>query len=128
MLALRNITVYTPEYPDLVPSVMWLQTEDGLDWYLHRTRFQPDTVKIAFDAAGVIRFIGQNVDMLAPVGLSVIELDPQAVPTDASASCRWKWDGTQIVRCENRAVPPRTRDEMMDELERLRKEISALPD
>ncbi|MGC0793643.1 tail fiber assembly protein [Pantoea agglomerans] len=100
MLTLKNLTSYEPEYRDLiVPGAYFLQTEDGLDWYYHLNKFSEGTLKVAYDDAGVVRFIEKEASMIWPVNLSVTELNPEKVPDEADVSGKWSIvDGAVVPR------------------------------
>lgn len=100
MLTLKNFTRYTPEHSDLMISALYLQSEDGEDWYYHLARFQPDTLKIAYDSKGTICSMSRDAGRLCPLGLSVTEVDSVDVPEGLSLSGRWCWDGTTIAQAE----------------------------
>ena len=98
MLTLKNLTSYIPEHRDLImPGAYFLQTEDGLDWYYHLTRFSDNTVKIAYDSNGVVRFIESDPSMIWPVNLSVVELSPANVPPEADISGNWSFLNGNVV-------------------------------
>ncbi|WP_333892370.1 tail fiber assembly protein [Atlantibacter subterraneus] len=96
-MTLNNLKLYTPEYADLMFTAIYLQTDDGLDWYYHRNKFKPDTMKIGYDSEGVICTFDRNVERLWPVGLSVTEVDMAAVPDELDINGEWVWNGGAIV-------------------------------
>lgn len=100
MLTLKNLTSYDPEYRDLiVPGAHFLQTEDGLDWYYHLNKFSEGTLKVAFDDAGIVRFIENDASMIWPINLSVAEVNPDKVPAEADVSGKWSFiDGAVVPR------------------------------
>lgn len=98
MQTLKNLTSYIPEHRDLImPGAYFLQTEDGLDWYYYLTRFSGDTIKIAYDEAGVVRFIETDASMIWPVNLSVTEVNPNNVPPEADISGSWSLINGMVV-------------------------------
>ncbi|WP_146377941.1 tail fiber assembly protein [Cronobacter turicensis] len=97
MLTLKKLTQYTPEYLDMMIPALYLQTEDGQDWYYHLTRFQADTMKICFDDNGVIRSFHSDASRLFPSGLSVTEIKPADVPDGLNIYGEWMWNGEKIT-------------------------------
>ena len=118
-LTLKNLTIYTPEYYDLMIQAIYLQTEDGLDWYLHLNRFQPDTLKICFDEKGVIRSYHTDASRLYPLNLSVTEVNTTDVPDGLNITGDWMWNGEKIIPREF------TRQEKIDQAEAHRSELIA---
>lgn len=108
MLTLRNLSVYMPDEPDFLPDILslatHLQTEDGLDWYYHRTRFRDDTLKIMYDKKNIIRGFSFNAQALWPDGLSVTEIKPENVPAEFSEKGEWIWNGEEIIPCRDCVV------------------------
>lgn len=100
MLTLKNLTSYENEYRDLiVPGAYFLHTEDGLDWYYHLKKFSEETIKVAYDDKGIVRFIEKDASMIWPVNLSVTELKPENVPAEADVSGKWSLvDGVVVPR------------------------------
>lgn len=95
MITLNNFSLYEPEYKAF--NAFYLQTADGLDWFYHRTRFQPDTLKICYDESGVIRMYSYQADILFPLGLSVTEVEPDKVPEGLNNHGDWLFLGGRIV-------------------------------
>lgn len=94
----KNFTLYTHEYADLVmPNAYFLQTEDGQDWYYNLQKFSDDTVKVAYDSAGVVRALSTDATTLWPVNLSVTELTADCVAEGADASGNWSFNGSAVV-------------------------------
>lgn len=97
MLILKNFTQYIPEYADLMIPALYFQSENGEDWYFHRTRFSDDTLKVCYDSGGVIRSFGFDAQRLYPGGYSVAEVEKDAVPAGISIDGSWMFDGSAIV-------------------------------
>lgn len=79
MQHLKNLKTYTPddEYSLLLMkehSAEFFISDDGRDWYESQASFSPDTLKVAYDEAGIIRSISQDVSSIYPRDLSVVEL------------------------------------------------------
>lgn len=112
MLNLKNFQVVQPN--ELLKrylggpliNALFLQSEDGIDWYAVQSRFQTDTVKIAYDANGIIRqTVGKSdadgsydVSLLVPINLSVTEVDADTYPPGVTLDGSWKFnEETQVV-------------------------------
>ena len=52
-------------------DVIWLWSEDGKNWYEEVKNFQPDTIKIVYDANNIIVAITKDASTLNPEGFSV---------------------------------------------------------
>ncbi|EFH4812363.1 tail fiber assembly protein, partial [Escherichia coli] len=79
MMHLKNIkagNAKTLEQYELTKrhGVIWLYAEDGQNWYEAQKAFQADTLKIAYDDRGIIRYIEKDVSSINPEGMSVVEL------------------------------------------------------
>lgn len=79
MQHLKNLKKYTPDDKEsqlLIKeyNVEFLISDDGRDWYESQASFSPDTLKVAYDEAGIIRSISQDVSSIYPRDLSVVEL------------------------------------------------------
>lgn len=97
MLTLKKFRPYTPEYQDLMIKALYLETEDGLDWYFHMSRFQPDTLKVCYDENNIIRSFSYQADRLFPQGLSVSEVAKKDVPDGLDILGGWVFDNGKIV-------------------------------
>ncbi|AKM89149.1 tail fiber assembly protein [Enterobacter ludwigii] len=119
MITLKNFVQYEPEYKEFLFNAIFIQSEEGLDWYYHMSRFQPDTLKICFDKNNIIRSFSHQVDRLFPLGMSVSEVEPTEVPEGLNIHGDWVWNGTKII--------PRqlTREELIQQAETRRSELLA---
>lgn len=119
MITLKNFVQYEPEYKDFMFNAIFLQSEEGLDWYYHMSRFQPDSLKICYDKNNVIRSFSEQVDRLFPLGMSVSEVDLTDVPKGLNIHGEWMWNGTEII--------PRqlSREELIQQAETRRSELLA---
>lgn len=82
-----------------------LQSEDGQNWYDCQALFLPDTIKIMYDASGIIRGIIDKpvpargntlaVSMFFPLGMSVAEV--LSLPGGCSNDGAWMFNGTSVV-------------------------------
>lgn len=80
MQHLKNIKKYIPDDEDSLllikeHNVEFFISDDGRDWYKSQGDFSPDTLKIAYDEAGIIRSISKDVSSIYPRDLSVVEVD-----------------------------------------------------
>lgn len=120
MLTLKNINTYTPEYYDLMPPCLYMQTEDGKDWYYHRLNFRADTLKICYSSDNVIRVASYNAEYICPPsGCSVSEVAPDEVPVGFNDLGDWIFDGAEIV------ARVYTTEELIKQAESLRTELLA---
>lgn len=99
MLTLKNFQPYTPDCIDYLYPALYLQDEEGRDWYYHLTRFQPDTLKILYNSDGIICGFSPDASRLWPVGLSIAEVAVTDVPANLSIGGEWEWNGSAIVPC-----------------------------
>lgn len=97
-ITLKNFSVYVPEYKAF--EAIYLQSEDGLDWYYHRTRFNSDTLKICFDCKNIVRSFSYDVQILWPDGLSVTEIAREKVPEGLDINGNWYFIDGKIVSRE----------------------------
>lgn len=96
-LTLKNFRLYTPEHADFMIPGYYFESEDGLDWYYHRTRFKSDSIKIGYDKENVIRTVTLNAESIYPAGLTITELPPELVPPEVDNSGNWSFKGGQII-------------------------------
>lgn len=96
MLTLNKFEQYTPEYIDLMIMAIYLQTDDGLDWYFHMSRFQADTLKVCYDENNIIRSFSYEADRLFPLGLSVSEVAASDVPEGLDINGGWIYHSGDI--------------------------------
>ncbi|WP_413740843.1 tail fiber assembly protein [Sodalis sp. RH18] len=96
---MKGLTLYTPE-DKKASSVLYLKDEDGNDWYesIDGKLWGEDTIKIAFDAAGIIRSMNADVSKLWPLNLSVVEVKASAIPAGISLNGAWVYDGEKVVQ------------------------------
>jgi hypothetical protein len=134
MQNIKNFKVVkpTPEQMDLYADPdgyipIFLQSEDGQDWFECHKLFADDTVKIMYDSAGVIRSVVDApvpergdiyaVSMLFPENMSVVEVAQSDYPDGVQIDGSWIFDGNAVVPYR------RTAEEVMaihrEELDRL---------
>lgn len=98
MYRMNNLTRYIPDYVlDSMKDVIFIETDNGDDWYYAQQHFAADTLKICFDSKGVIVALGQDASGLWPLGLSVAEVNADSVPDGLSNDGQWLFDGESIV-------------------------------
>ncbi|EAR7150473.1 DUF4376 domain-containing protein [Salmonella enterica] len=102
MQNIKNFTRGNPKTAEQLAQanhhrVMFLFSEDGQEWYECQKQFAPDTIKVAYDADGIIRSLSLDVSALWPDGLSVAEVPDTTANRRADISGRWGFDGTTIV-------------------------------
>ncbi|MDP8634760.1 tail fiber assembly protein [Serratia ureilytica] len=120
MQHIKNLKRYTPEELFLGENVIYLQDDNGIDWYAAQKLFSPDTVKLAYDESGIICAINRDVSMLWPIGLSVIELNPTKLPKRCLANGEWVFDGKKVSQRAYSA------EEMMARAEARKNELLAV--
>jgi hypothetical protein len=87
---------------------LFLQSEDGQDWYECQSLFADDTIKIMYDSNNIIRSIVDKpvpqrgytyaVSMFFPINMSVAEVLPETYPNDCDINGSWKFDGETIYQ------------------------------
>ena len=96
MKHLKALTPYIPDEPVLGLNVIYLRDEDGGDWYEQQKDFHGDTLKVAYDARGIVVSISSDVSRLWPVNLSVVELSADNAPEGLTDSGEWVFNGETI--------------------------------
>lgn len=115
---IKNFKECNPKIRPYGDSVIYYQSEDGLDWYDSQDLFQKNTLKIEYNPDGTISRFSYDVSMLSPLGRSVLEVidttelrqaydaetlwqdfvirDGQVVPKPPSAHHTWS-NGTWVI-------------------------------
>ncbi|ENI5448383.1 tail fiber assembly protein [Citrobacter freundii] len=101
MQHLKNLKKYTPDDKEsqlLIKeyNVEFLISDDGRDWYESQASFSPDTLKVAYDEAGIIRSISQDVSSIYPRGFSVVEVDITKANKSVDIFGGWVFDNGEI--------------------------------
>ena len=101
MQHLKNLKMYTPddEYSLFLMkehSAEFFISDDGRDWYKSQADFSADTLKIAYDEAGVIRSISLDVSSIYPRNLSVVEVEISTDNKNVDISGGWVFDNGEI--------------------------------
>lgn len=102
MIHLKNFTEYTPvskENAELNAefSVLFLRSQDGVDWYDAQARFEPDTMKIVYDNSNVIVGYSTDVSTLVPYGCSVVEMSLSMIPETFTDDNTWQFIDGEII-------------------------------
>ena len=80
-------------------DVIWLWSEDGKNWYEEVKNFQPDTIKIVYDANNIIVAITKDASTLNPEGYRVVEVPDITANRRADDSGKWMFrDGAVVKR------------------------------
>lgn len=101
MQHLKNLKKYTPDDKEsqlLIKeyNVEFLISDDGRDWYESQGSFSSDTLKIAYDEAGIIRSISNDVSSIYPRGFSVVEVDITKANKSVDILGGWVFDNGEI--------------------------------
>lgn len=71
----KNFTISKQEiHPDIGLPVIYHEDEEGRDWYELQSTFNTDTIKIGYNADGVIVTASKDAWTIAPTGLSITEV------------------------------------------------------
>lgn len=119
MQNIKNFTRGNPKTAEQLAQanrhrVMFLFSEDGQEWYECQKQFALNTIKVAYDADGVIRSLSPDVSALWPEGLSVAEVPDTTANRRADISGRWGFDGTTIV---DLMTPEKAREQKTREID-----------
>lgn len=94
----KNFISYTPgeDKAELIEAgVVFLQDENGNDWYECQKQFSENTVKVVYDSNNIIVSISNDVSTLWPVGASVAETE--SLPDGVDINGNWIFDGQKVV-------------------------------
>ncbi|MGC6387224.1 tail fiber assembly protein [Ewingella sp. S1.OA.A_B6] len=117
MMHMKKLAQYTPEENNFGESVLFLKDEQGADWYETQKNFAKDTLKIAYNDAGVICSAYEDISRLWPINLSVTEIKTSKVPEDFAIDGNWIFDGNKIKkRIETKAEATKQADAKRAEL------------
>ncbi|MDO2449788.1 tail fiber assembly protein [Enterobacter vonholyi] len=79
-------------------DVIFLQTEQGDDWYEIQSRFSLDTIKIVYDENGIITSYSPDVSQLNPVDSFVAEISKADFPEGVDILGGWGFDGEKVIQ------------------------------
>ncbi|MEN4076036.1 tail fiber assembly protein [Serratia marcescens] len=102
MKKLIELKPYIPDEPSFGYGVCYLQCKEGNDWYKSLSEFSTETIKIVFNKDGVVCAASEDVSMLWPVNMSVIEVSKMDIPDGFLPDGTWVFDGSVIY--QNKAV------------------------
>lgn len=77
-------------------GVTFARSEDGRDWYESQRLFAADTLKIMFDADGIIRSAETDVSRLWPLNCYVAEVAVESVPEGFAIDGKWIYSNGEI--------------------------------
>ncbi|PWI81994.1 hypothetical protein DEO48_00925 [Enterobacter sp. CGMCC 5087] len=109
MMIAGKFTKYTPTNEKLLEDakfiknntgmdVVFLQTEQGDDWYEIQSMFSPDTIKIVYDENKVITSYSRDVSSLNPIDSFIAEVSEDDFPEDIDILGGWGFDGEKVVK------------------------------
>ncbi|HGC1897016.1 tail fiber assembly protein [Escherichia coli] len=91
-------------------NVLYLQSEDGLDWYECQSLYRDDTVKIMYDKENIIRSVVDrpvpergntySVSMFFPIDMSVTEVELSTYPSELTLDGSWKFVDGDVYQDE----------------------------
>ncbi|MEB2773283.1 tail fiber assembly protein [Citrobacter koseri] len=101
MQHIKNLKTYTPGDEDSLflmneHGAEFFISDDGRDWYKSQSDFSPDTLKIAYDEAGIIRCISNDVSAIYPRDFSIVEVKATAKNKMADISGEWVFKDGKI--------------------------------
>lgn len=100
MMNLKNFKLYTPDDPErayLVEMGMAFYIDDaGNDWHNIQSKYQPDTLKIAYYPDGRVDSFSYDVTAITPRDLSVGEIASDKIPAGFFEGGKWVFDGKVI--------------------------------
>lgn len=72
----KNLTISAQIYDtELSGTVIFHVDEEGRDWYELQKTFSEDTIKVGYNAQGVVCTVSEHVYAIAPTGLSIVEVE-----------------------------------------------------
>ncbi|MFT4465272.1 MAG: tail fiber assembly protein [Sodalis sp. (in: enterobacteria)] len=100
---MKNIKNFKRYHPDAVDKkcleqavgAIFLISEDGQDWYESQKLFQPDTMKVEYEANGIIRSMGYDISGFCPEGCSMAEVSKW--PDEAAPNRKWCFIDGEVV-------------------------------
>ncbi|MBI0678604.1 tail fiber assembly protein [Citrobacter koseri] len=101
MQHLKNLKTYTPDDEDGLflmneHGAEFFISDDGRDWYKSQSDFLPDTLKVAYDEAGIIRCISKDVSSIYPRDFSVVEVEITPENQDVDIMGGWVFKDGKI--------------------------------
>lgn len=101
MQHLKNLKKYTPDDEGSLflmneHGAEFFISDDGRDWYKSQSDFLPDTLKVAYDEAGIIRCISNDVSTIYPRDFSIVEVKTTSKNKMADISGEWVFKDGKI--------------------------------
>ncbi|MBJ9819326.1 tail fiber assembly protein [Citrobacter koseri] len=101
MQHLKNLKKYTPDDEDSLflmneHGAEFFISDDGRDWYKSQSDFLPNTLKVAYDEAGIIRCISNDVSTIYPRDFSIVEVKTTSKNKMADISGEWVFKDGKI--------------------------------
>jgi len=84
---MRVFRKYVPE--DAVPSVQYLQDDDGVDWYAAQGDFEADSLIVCTDQTGRVCAFSRDASALYPIDQAVWSVPASSVPEGFDAGGEW---------------------------------------
>ncbi|HFS4715450.1 tail fiber assembly protein [Escherichia coli] len=91
-------------------NILYLQSEDGMDWYECQSLYRDDTVKIMYDKENIIRSVVDrpvpergntySVSMFFPIDMSVAEVELSTYPAELTLDGSWKFVDGDVYQDE----------------------------
>ncbi|MEB2729586.1 tail fiber assembly protein [Citrobacter koseri] len=127
MQHLKNLTKYTPDdaYNLFLMdehNAEFFISDDGRDWYESQADFMPDTLKVAYDEAGIIRCISKDVSSIYPRDFSVVEVEITPENQDVDIMGGWVFRDGKIQPREY------SQEELIAQAEAKKAELLAMAD
>lgn len=127
MQHLKNLTKYTPDdayklFLNDEHGAEFFMSDDGRDWYESQVDFLPDTLKVAYDEAGIIRCISKDVSSIYPRDFSVVEVEITPENQDVDIMGGWVF--------KNGKIQPRqySQEELREQAEAKKSELLSMAD
>ncbi|MHC0027040.1 tail fiber assembly protein [Enterobacter vonholyi] len=102
-------------------DVIFLQNEQGDDWYEIQSRFSLGTIKIVYDESGIITSFSPDASSLNPIDSYVAEISETEFPDGVDILGGWRFDGKRITQ-----INPDPLDEINREKIRLINDATAV--
>lgn len=101
MQHLKNLKKYTPDDEDSLflmneHGAEFFISDDGRDWYKSQSDFLPNTLKVAYDEAGIIRCISNDVSTIYPRDFSIVEVKTTSKNKMPDISGEWVFKDGKI--------------------------------
>ena len=103
MKQFNHFRLYTPDNSgadELPGGVLFLCSDTGLDWYAAQKEFKSDSLKVMYDASGIVCCAETDAAGMWPVDCSVSEIAKSKVPEGFTCDGVWCFDGQNLSRRE----------------------------